>query len=81
VRDLDTVLHQKEDDLERVRQEIQALLLVIPILADDPPRSDEVRHDLLSIASRNVAAPSDNGMADLELYYPFVKRMRLTEKP
>jgi hypothetical protein len=79
VRDLDTVLRQKEDDLERVRREILALLLVIPLLADDPPR--EVRHDLLSNAFRKVAAPSDNGMADLELYYPFVKRMRLTEQP
>jgi len=33
------LLRQKEADCERVRREIESLLLVIPLLADDePPR-------------------------------------------
>jgi hypothetical protein len=69
-------LRQKEQDAERVRQEIQALLAVIPLLADDQPSSDDVMHQLASISSRTAAEHSDNGMADLELYYPFVRHLR-----
>jgi hypothetical protein len=76
MKNLDTVLRQKEQDVERVRQEIRALLAVIPLLADDQPLSDDVMHQLPLPSSRTVAEPPDNGIADLELYYPFVRQMR-----
>jgi hypothetical protein len=76
MKNLDTVLRQKEQDAERVRQEIRALLAVIPLLADDQPSSDNVMHQLLLASSRTVAEPPDKGMADLEVYYPFVRQMR-----
>jgi hypothetical protein len=78
MKTLHVVLRQKEQDVERVRQEIQALLVVIPLLADDQPASDEIMHQLAFTSSRTVAEPSDNGMADLELYYPFVRHMRMS---
>jgi hypothetical protein len=76
MKNLNTVLRQKEQDAERVRQEIRALLAVIPLLADDQPSSDDVMYQLPLASSRTVAEPSDNDMADLEIYYPFVKHMR-----
>ena len=76
MKNLNTVLRQKEQDAERVRQEIRALLAVIPLLADDQPFSDDVMHQLPLPSSRAVAEPPDNGIADLELYYPFVRQMR-----
>ena len=78
MKDLQTVLCQKEHDAERVRREIQALRKVIPLLADDQPASDDVMRRLASALT--VAEPSDNGMADLETYYPFVRHMRESER-
>ena len=80
MKDPQTVLRQKEQDVERVRREIQALLMVIPLLADDEHSSDDVM-DLIALAtSRTVAEPSGNGMADLETYYPFVRHMHESER-
>ena len=79
MKDLHTVLCQKEQDAERVRREIQALVTVIPLLADDQPSSENAMHLLRLASSRPFAEPSDNGMADLESYYPFVRQMRVSE--
>lgn len=58
------VLSQKEQDLARVRKEIQALLTAIPLLlADDQYSADNVSQELLLAVSRN----------DLE---PFVRHLR-----
>jgi hypothetical protein len=79
MKGLHTVLRQKEKDVERVREEIQALLTVIPLLADDDPA--DVLMDLLrSVSSRTAAEPTGDGMADLETYYPFVKQLRMSER-
>jgi hypothetical protein len=75
MKDLHTVLRQKEQDVERVRREIQALLTVIPLLADDQSASDDLMH-ILRLASAGTVV--DNGMADLETYYPFVRHMRVS---
>ncbi len=80
MKDLQTVLCQKEQDAERVRREIQALLTVIPLLADDQPSPGDVMHLLPLASSRTFAEPSGNGMADLETYYPFVKQLRVSER-
>ena len=79
MKGLHTVLRQREKDVERVREEIQALLTVIPLLADDEP-ADVVMDLLRSASSRTVADPSGDGMAYLETYYPFVKQLRMSER-
>jgi hypothetical protein len=69
VKDPYKVLREKEQDVERVRKEIQALRTVIPLLADDRPsaaNADNVMHELLVAASRK-------GMAELE---PFARHLR-----
>ena len=82
MKDLYAVLRQKEQDIARVRREMQALLAVIPLLADDLPASElpaseEDERNLLSMVSALSAAESSPlGTADLETYYPFVKHMR-----
>ena len=75
MKDPRSVLREKEQDVERVRKEIQALLTVIPLLADDPPSADadNVMRELLSAVSRKSADPPDKGMAELE---PFLRHLR-----
>jgi hypothetical protein len=78
MKDVRQLLFQKEKDLERVRREVQALLTVIPLLADDPVTEDVMSQLGVSLAEQ-LHQPADNGMADLETYYPFVRHMRLSE--
>ena len=80
MKDLHTVLRQKEQDVERVRLEIQALLAVIPLLADDQLPSDDLAFLTRLASSRTAEEPSGSGMDDLETYYPFVRHMRKSEK-
>ena len=52
MRDLYQVLRQKELDLERTRQEIEALRSVIPLLSEESDRGDKGRPSLSSAASQ-----------------------------
>ena len=79
MKDPHSVLREKEQDLARVRREIQAVLTVIPLLVDDPPTSDVVPEVLLASSRAPLNLP-DNDMAQLEIYYPFVRHMRLSER-
>jgi hypothetical protein len=79
MKDPHSVLRQKGLDLERVRKEIQALLTAIPLLADDEPSSDVV-HEVLLALSPIAADPLDNDMAQLKIYYPFVRHLRMSER-
>lgn len=79
MKDPHSVLREKEQDLERLRKEIQALLTVVPLLADDQPSVD-VMHELLLALSRTPVDLPDNDMAQLELYYPFVRHLRISER-
>ena len=66
------VLQQKEIDLIRVRKEVDALRTVLPLLDDPMQCVQEI------ISSRGMAQPTDdNGMAELELYFPFIKNLRM----
>ena len=76
MKDADSVLREKEHDLERVRKEIQALLMVIPLLEDDQPSSDFM-NELLLAFPRTPVDPPDKDMAQLELYYPFIRHLRI----
>jgi len=80
MKDVWDVLRQKEEDLERVGREIQALLTVIPLLADDQPIPEDVMHLLDLTSSATVVKPSNNGMATLGPYYPFVSRREPTNR-
>jgi hypothetical protein len=64
------LLHQKEADLARIRREIDALLTVIPLLADPPSYS------ALAYASAAVPEHPSKDLAELEVYYPFLRRSR-----
>jgi hypothetical protein len=75
MKDAYTVLSQKEQDVARLRKEILALLTVIPLLADDTPSSAKFRAQSLS-SSRPIPDSTDNGMAELERYYPFTRKIR-----
>jgi hypothetical protein len=59
MKDVCEVLRHKEKDLERVRREIQALLTVIPLLADDQPIPEDVMHLFLSRAEGRLRESSD----------------------
>jgi hypothetical protein len=75
--DVRQVLAQKERDLERLRREVEALLRVIPLLEEKPPApapTEDLTKKRLLAPSRDPAAAAERGMAELELYYPFVGR-------
>ena len=67
-----TVLSQKEEDVARVRKEIQALLTVIPLLTDQA--------QLLGSCPDFEHSIKD-GMTALELYYPFVRNLQKHQQP
>jgi hypothetical protein len=73
MKDLNTVLHQKEQDLEKVRKEILALLTVIPLLTGDEPNFDIVQFLEASGVADNIPAYD---MASMETYYPFIGSLR-----
>ena len=74
MKDVYAVLSQKEEDVLRVRKEVQALITVIPLLADQEQTADDFYQILLSSTPATVA--DGNGMADLERYYPFVRHLQ-----
>ena len=75
MRDPEVVLHEKEADLARVRSEVEALRTVVPLL-------DNPLEGLPGLISNGEppAQSEDTDMAQLELYYPFVKNLRLADK-
>ena len=52
---------------------------MIPLLADEPPTSDVV-HEVLLASSRAPLNVPDNDMAQLEIYYPFIRHLRMSER-
>jgi hypothetical protein len=75
VKNLHAVLIQKEQDVARVRKEIQALLTVIPLLADNASVWDELEMHFSNCSPETQQSISE-GMAALELYYPFVRNLQ-----
>lgn len=67
------VLSEKEEHAARVRKEIEALLIVIPLLDE---KADEIMAFFEHSTCPGPRSVKD-GMAELELYYPFVKNLRL----
>lgn len=63
-----------------MRREIDALRTVIPLLADTEPSWDDLEAQLANCRQSDPKL-AKNGMAELELYYPFVKSLRLKDEP
>ncbi len=59
MRDLYQVLRQKELDLERTRQEIEALRSVIPLLSEELDRGDKGRPSLAAAPQPRRTTGSD----------------------
>ena len=53
MRDLYQVLRQKELDLERTRQEIEALRSVIPLLSEEMEKGEKGRPTLASVVPQS----------------------------
>ncbi|HZC22691.1 MAG TPA: hypothetical protein VE866_05075 [Candidatus Binatia bacterium] len=78
MNNLYAILRQKEQDVARVRKEIQALLIVIPLLADADLSWEELNTQLVD-SCQSMPSSARKGMAELELYFPFVKNLRLDD--
>lgn len=76
MRDPYIVLKEKEQQATRVRKEIEALLLAIPLLIEEPQSWEEIRSRLLT---SNLYPREDfrDGMDELKMYFPFVKDLSL----
>ena len=75
--DVRQVLAKKERDLERVRREIRALVRAIPLLEEvklATRAANPIANRQQPEPGGNAAHTADRGMAELELYYPFVGR-------
>ena len=75
MRDVYVVLSQKEKDVARVRREIQALLIVIPLLEDEQSTWEELEASLAN--QLRADPPTEDSLRQLETYYPFIKNLRL----
>ena len=74
MKDPIVVMRQKEMELARVRREVEALQIVVPLLDDPTERLPDL------ISSQQLAVPSEPGsLTDLEIYFPFVKNLRLAD--
>ena len=63
------VLWQRQEDLKRVRREVEALRIAIHLLADD-----EVT---VGMPPSVLVRSSDDVRDELETYYPFARHLRL----
>jgi hypothetical protein len=62
MKDAYTVLYQKEQDVERVRGEIHALVAVIPLLIDNDTASSDLMQLLRLDSARLAGKPSGDDM-------------------
>jgi hypothetical protein len=75
MKDLNAVLRQKEQDLERVRKEVLALFTVIPLLTNEKPTFD-INELLESDSARTVDDTPKYDIAGMEIYFPFIRNLR-----
>lgn len=80
MRDPYLVLAQKEEHAARVRREIQALLIVVPLLLEEAPRWEELKLHLSNLYAADPK-PTEAELSDLKLYYPFIGNLGLESKP
>jgi len=78
MKDPYVVLSDKQKEAARVRREIQALLIVIPLLEEDAPTWEELKTSLSNLVGPDPES-IEHSMRDLELYFPFTKTLRAPE--
>jgi len=64
------VLREKQEDIDRVRHEIWALRVAIPLIEEPSPGPTEP----CFFSAKAVGDRPASSRNDLELYYPFLKR-------
>jgi hypothetical protein len=74
LKDPYVVLRQKEEGLARVRREIQALLIAIPLLEDDHSTWEELKASLAN--QLHADPPNEDSLREMEVFYPFLKNLR-----
>jgi hypothetical protein len=75
VKNFYEVLGQKEQEIARLRREVAALRLVIPLLEEGESGWNEIESQLSS-SDANSENPDPDEMTDMERYYPFVKTLQ-----
>ena len=66
MKDILLVLQERQERVERVRQEIWALRVAIPLLEERSPDYPESRSPVMD--------RPESSSNELELYYPFLRR-------
>ena len=61
MKDIQELLREKENELDRVRREIESLHAVIPLLADEHEEAEPERKPVSSDQSTGAAAVSKSG--------------------
>ena len=69
------VLSEKQEEIDRIQREIQALLIVIPLLEDEVPTWEELQTSLSTLVGPDPE-PTQDSMRALEMYFPFTKGLR-----
>jgi hypothetical protein len=69
------VLSEKQKEAARVRREIHALLIVIPLLEDEALTWEELKTSLSNLVGPDPE-PTEDSMRDVELYFPFTRSLR-----
>ncbi len=73
MKDPHMVLYEKENQMERLRKEIRALRVVIPLLAEGESSVESMQGEDDHFESGNLQ--TQDGMLELKRYYPFVRHM------
>jgi len=73
------LLNQKEEEVARVRKEIQALLIAISLLDDVGPTWEELKASLAN--QLRADPPNEDSLRQMEVYYPFIKNLPLDCDP
>ena len=71
VKDVNVVLGEKEEDIVRLRREIEALRSAIPLLSDDQPLADDETSEL---EAPKFPATGTAGSKGWRRRFPFMSR-------
>ena len=74
MKDPYVVLREKEGQAARLRNEIAALLTIIPLLSDNSCAG--VCAATVLECSQEKPDPADISMTDLKRYYPFIRHLK-----
>jgi hypothetical protein len=77
MRSIRVVLQEKELQLENLRREVEALRAAIALLLEDECAPQELANTSDAMFAEQVHATRHwRSITDLEIYYPFIKKLR-----